>query len=472
MSYTASTDPNAPWYKQLTSYHWFVLIVASAAWFFDCLDQRLFSLARVPALTSLMGQPASSPEVMAFGKQVTAWFLIGWGIGGMIFGALGDKHGRARMLTVTILIYSAFTGLSFFSRTAFDFTLFRFLTGVGVGGVFGLAVALIAETVPASARAQSLGLLQILSTVGNISAVICKIIIDNMELSGAITKGEGWRWMFLIGALPAVMVIFTGGKLKEPEPWLKLKASGGLPKGNIFSSYLSLLSDTRWRKSLIIGSVLASTGVIGLWAIGEYAPDLQKTVFTRSIQADLIQQGSLTADSATTDAGKAMIKGKVDWAISLAFVSNMLGAALGMSLFTNLAGKLGRRVTFFFGFTAAMLVTFFVYWKLDSPQSAYWMMFLLGMAQFSVFAGFAIYLPELFPSRLRSTGTSFCYNLGRFAAAAGSFFSATLATQVFGHYPAPEPSRYSAMTMCAIFLVGIIALIWAPETKGKPLPEE
>src|SRR3954467_11131616 len=89
-------DANLPWWRLLSGYHWFVFLVASAAWFFDCLDQRLFSLARIPALTSLMpGVPA--PEVQAFGKVVTAWFLIGWGVGGMIFGALGDRYGRAKM---------------------------------------------------------------------------------------------------------------------------------------------------------------------------------------------------------------------------------------------------------------------------------------------------------------------------------------------------------------------------------------
>jgi hypothetical protein len=109
---------------------------------------------------------------------------------------------------------------------------------------------------------------------------------------------------------------------------------------------------------------------------------------------------------------------------------------------------------------------------MDSPQDAYWMMPLMGAAQLGVFAGFAIYLPELFPSRMRSTGTSFCYNLGRFAAAAGSFFSSILSQQVFGSHPSPDPYRFSAMAMCVIFFVGIITLIWAPETKGKPLPED
>ncbi len=453
-------DPNAPWYKQLNSYHWFVLLVASAAWFFDCLDQRLFSLARVPALVELMKLPPSSPDLQAFGKVVTACFLVGWGVGGMIFGALGDKYGRSRMLTLTILIYSAFTGLSYFSKTQWDFTLFRFLTGVGVGGVFGLAVALIAETVPDGARAQSLGMLQILSTIGNISAGFAKIGIDNLEANHTIAAGSGWRWMFLIGALPACMIVFTRGYLKEPASWQRLKDQGLLPKGSIFAPYASLLENARWRKNLIIGAIIASTGVIGLWAIGEYAVDLQKIVFKQHYE-----KAGMAADA---------IAGAVNKDIATVYLWNMLGAAFGMSLFTWVA-KRGRKLAFFIGFSSALVITFLVYWKISDPIAARWMMFLMGAAQLSVFAGFAIYLPELFPSKLRSTGTSFCYNLGRFAAAAGSFFSAALTRDVFGKYKAVDeslPPRYAAMTMCAIFLMGLIVLLFAPETKGKPLPED
>ena len=454
-----SQYPSIPWWKQLNSYHWFVLIVASAAWFFDCLDQRLFSLARVPALVELMKLPASVPALQAYGKVVTACFLIGWGIGGLIFGALGDKFGRARMLTLTILIYSAFTGLSYFSQTKLDFTIFRFLTGVGVGGVFGLAVALIAETVPDGARAQCLGLLQILSTIGNITAGFAKMGIDALEKNHTITAGSGWRWMFLIGAVPAFMIVFTRKHLKEPATWLHLKEQGLLPKGGIFAPYAGLLAQARWKKNLVIGALIASTGVIGLWAIGEYAVDLQKVVFKQHFEK------IVPADQ---------VKGEVDWAITITYLWNMLGAACGMMIFTRIA-QIGRRLAFFLGFTAALLTTFFVYKNLSSPESARWMMFLMGAAQLSVFAGFAIYLPELFPSRLRSTGTSFCYNLGRFAAAAGSFFSAKLTADVFGGYAKQDPSlplRYAAMTMCGIFLIGIVTVFFAPETKGQPLPEE
>lgn len=447
------------WWSHLTPYHWFVVCVASAAWFFDCLDQRLFSLARIPALSSLMQLPPTDTAVQGFGKIVTACFLIGWGVGGMIFGALGDRYGRARMLTLTILIYSAFTGLSYFSQTKLDFTIFRFLTGLGVGGVFGLAVALIAETVPTEARAQSLGLLQILSTIGNVAAGFAKMGIDALEKNGTLVAGTGWRWMFLIGALPAALIILTRSKLKEPEPWLRLKEQGALPSGSILGPYLSLLAQSRWRKNLLIGALIAGTGVVGLWAIGEYAVDLQKVVFKTYFENNVAPES---------------VKSSVDAAITKAYLLQMVGAALGMTLFTRIA-TLGRKLAFTLGFSAALIITFLVYWKMNSPMDAYWMMPLMGMAQLSVFAGFAIYLPELFPSRLRSTGTSFCYNFGRFAAAAGSFFSAKLTVDVFGAYKATDPSlplRYAAMTMCGIFIIALLTLPFAPETKGQPLPEE
>ncbi len=446
-----------PWWRQLTGYHWFVFVVASAAWFFDCLDQRLFSLARIPALVSLMHLSPTDPNLQGFGKVVTAFFLIGWGVGGMIFGALGDKHGRAKMLTLTILIYSVFTGLSFFSMNRFDFTVYRFLTGLGVGGVFGLAVSLIAETVPDGARAQSLGLLQVLSTIGNITAGLAKFAIDSLETSKVIATGQGWRWMFLIGALPALMVILTGRYLREPEPWLRLKEKGLLPKGSILGPYRGLLSDARWRRNLIIGALLASTGVVGLWAIFEYTVDLQRAVLK------IYYDAHLAADQ---------VKGAVEHDVTLIYIFMMLGAAAGMWLFTKVASAYGRRPAFFFGFTSAMIGTFLVYWKMETPLQAYLMMPVMCGCIFTVFAGFSIYLPELFPSRLRSTGTSFCYNLGRFAAAGGSFGSALLTKQVFAAYPSPLPLRYAGMTMCVIFLIGLFVLPFAPETKDQPLPED
>ena len=236
-----------------------------------------------------------------------------------------------------------------------------------------------------------------------------------------------------------------------------MKQLGLISRGGLFDSYARLLRNTRWRRNLVIGSLIASTGVVGLWAIGEYAVDLQRSVFKTYYEQN---------------PGGGDVTQRVNEAVNHAYLLQMVGAAAGMWLFTRIAGAMGRRFAFFLGFTAALIVTFLVYWKLNSPADAYWMMPLMGASQLGVFAGFSIYLPELFPSELRSTGTSFCYNLGRFAAAGGSFFSSALTQKVYGHYPAPGPSRYAAMTMCAIFLIGLLTLPFAPETRGQPLPEE
>jgi MFS family permease len=484
-------QPQRAWWRQLSGYHWFVFLVASACWSFDCLDQRLFSLARIPALQTVMkaddvkagrvSAATTSEElaatnkefelrVQSHGKNVTAIFLVGWGIGGMFFGALGDRYGRARMLTISVLLYSAFTGLTYFSQTYWDFALFRFITGVGVGGVFGLAVALIAETVPDTARTGALGMLQVLSTIGNLAAGAFKSLFDYWQQSGVIEPGTGWRWMFLVGAFPALLMIVAGKFLREPEPWLRAKAEGRLPKGSILAPYAALLAEKRWRKNLAVGAIIASTGVIGLWAIGEYAVDLQRSVFRTYFEQEVAAEVVAAGPDAAIDAA-AEVSIRVNAAITRAYILNMIGAAVGMWIFTRIAMALGRRPAFAIGFSAALITTLGVYWKMDSPADAYWMMPLMGAAQLAVFAGFAIYLPELFPSRMRSTGTSFCYNLGRFAAAAGSLFSATLAQDVFGHFESPLPYRYSAMAMCTIFLAGLLVLPFAPETKGKPLPE-
>ena len=159
-------------------------------------------------------------NVTEYGYYATAIFLIGWGTGGLIFGALGDRIGRAKTMMFCILIYSVCTGLSALSHGFWDFGAYRFLTGLGVGGVFAVGVTLVAETVPSSARAGALGLLQALSTVGNVSAAGIGYVL------GIISGPDAWRWMFVVGALPAAMAVMVQRKVKEPELWLKAKAEG------------------------------------------------------------------------------------------------------------------------------------------------------------------------------------------------------------------------------------------------------
>ncbi|MCX7403992.1 MAG: MFS transporter, partial [Planctomycetia bacterium] len=175
-----------PWWSQLTRYHWFVFTVASLAWLFDCLDQQLFVLARPLAMKALL-PPDLDPKI--YGAYATSIFVLGWATGGLIFGSLGDRFGRAKMLTITVLIYSVCTGLSAFSQGWIDFAVFRFLTGLGVGGVFGLAVALVADTLPDTARAGALGMLQALSAVGNVTAGVVSMSLGHLESMKTIAPG-------------------------------------------------------------------------------------------------------------------------------------------------------------------------------------------------------------------------------------------------------------------------------------------
>jgi MFS family permease len=441
------------WWHEVTRYQWFMFAVVSGAWLFDNLDQRLFSLARIPALSDLMGGGTAGLSVQAFAKVVTALFLIGWGVGGLTIGALGDRFGRARLLTAAVLIYSLGTGLTAASGSAWQFAVLRLVTGLGIGGVFGLAVAIIAETVPGGARLAMLACLQVLSTVGNLGAALMKMGVDGLTSAGIIQPEGSWRWLFAAGALPAAVAGLAGFYLRESDSWLRLKAANALPT-QWFGSYGQLLACREERRNLLLGSLLAVAGVVGLWGIGEYAVDLQHALFVSYF---------------TVQHPGAEIASQVAQATNRAYLLQMVGAALGMLLFTYIADRFGRRPAFIAGFSAAFVLTVFVYWRLQTPLDAYWMMPLMGVAQFSVFAGFAIYLPELFGARVRGTGISFAYNVGRFAAAGGSLVSALLTTRVFAGLAYPAPLRCAAITMCSVFLVGLIAAFRAPETRGREL---
>jgi MFS family permease len=454
------------WYRELNKYHWFVLIVAALGWLFDCLDQQLFILARVDAMRELLADKPLPPgmtmnQVIAEASgNATSIFLIGWAVGGIIFGILGDKIGRAKTMMLTILIYSLFTGLSAFSTGYWDFALYRFLTGLGVGGEFAVGVALVAEVMPVRARPYALGLLQALSVVGNVMAAMISMTLGQLEKGGVLedlvvfgTQLGAWRLMFVIGIFPALLVLVIRRRLKEPEKWEKSVHTDVLAKKA--GSYAELFGDPRWRKNALVGLTLASSGIIGLWGIGFFFPDLIDTVFRNAL-----------ADSGKTP---VEITGEVTWWKGIASLMVNGGAFFGIYGFALLTQRIGRRPAFLMAFIAAMGSTLLVYSQLREPSDVYWMLPLMGFCQLALFGGYAIYFPELFPTHLRSTGTSFCYSVARIVAAIGPAALGQLRSRVFADFD--EPIRPAAMVMCSIFLVGMLALPFAPETKDKPLPE-
>jgi len=479
-----SSASGSGWWSQLAPYQRLVFAVATLAWLFDCLDQQLFNLARSPAMKALLGDQQTinlfGSFPIAAGQLATSIFVIGWATGGMIFGSLGDRFGRARMLSATVLLYSVATGLSALSTSFHDFALYRFITGLGVGGVFGLAVALVADTVPGNVRPRALGVLQSFSAVGNCGAGLIGLAI---ALTALGDKPNYWKWLFVIGALPAFLVATIQLRMREPDAWRESRDRAAA-QGKRSGSYLDLFGHGTWRKHALLGMVLSCAGVIGLWGIG---------VFSSDLVGDIVGHNFAQAGKSLEEINK----GKQLWA-ALNLLAFNAGAFGGMLVFTRVAVAMGRKKAFAIFFVGALLVTVFVFQmigKINGRWDIVWMAPLMGFFQLSVFAGFSIYLPELFPTRLRATGVSFCYNVGRYFAALGPFTLGALAAK-FGtqaqdlavkNAPADvTPSALAALKslakidafrdaaswMCLIFVIGIFVLPFLPETKDKPLPED
>jgi MFS family permease len=222
-------------------------------------------------------------------------------------------------------------------------------------------------------------------------------------------------------------------------------------------SYAELFGNPRWRRNAIVGLLLASSGVIGLWGIGFFSFELISAVFRQTFEKQELPT--------------ATINGKVTFWVGITSLLLNAGAFFGIYAFSRVTASIGRKPTFALAFVLAMFSTAYTFWFLKDFTDVFWMIPIMGFCQLALFGGYAIYFPELFPTRLRSTGTSFCYNVGRYIASVGPLTLGVLASQVFGSYGQVESWRYAGVTMCSFFLVGLIALPFAPETKGQPLPE-
>ena len=447
-----SAAPAVPWWSTLTREHWLVFAVASLAWLFDCLDSQFFNLARDGAMENIL---ADKSQATVLAPYTTSAFLLGWAAGGMIFGSLGDRFGRARILTITILIYSLSTGLSAWAGSFPQFCACLGLTGLGVGGVFGLSVALVADSVDDRARAPALGLLQALSAWGNIAAGLIGMGIGALAARRGLPFGrQPWQALFLVGAVPALLSVFVMRRLKEPEKWTRVRDEGA-KRGVKLGSYAVLLRHPRWRKHAWLGMIACSAGIIGLWGIGNFHPQIVGAIVEREL-APL----HLSPD--------AMASRKAFWRSAGLLLQNV-GGFFGMLLLAKLAQAKGRRIAFALALLLSFLSTALVFGFLRRTSQMYWMLPIMGFGQMSVFGVFAVYLPELFPTSLRSTGTGFCYNFGRILAATAPFTISRITLRLGGDV---EGFRRAGLTVSLVLLGGIVVLPFLPETKDQPLPED
>ena len=489
------TKPTGPWYHEMSRYHWWVVVVATLGWLFDGMDQRFFVLARTPALRELLpGIPDA--QLISYAGYATMTFIFGWATGGLIFGLLGDRIGRTRTMMLTILIYAAFTGLSALARTWWDFSAYRFLCGIGIGGEYAAGVALVAEVVPSRARPYCLGLLQGLGALGHVGASFISFAIGPQ---GEIAGIAGWRLLFLIGILPALLLVVIRFRLREPDSWLQARerARQTAGRGEIAPDEIhqqlgdigEIVRNRTLRFHLVIGMLLGVAGQTALWGIGYWTPELIRGSLLEQRRAQVAAEQSAGADASrfrqldldqlaaveTKDAVASQDlarkwKAENDAFVARGTILQDIFGMFGIYAFTWFTARSGRRPAFALAYLLAVGATLLTFGCLHTARDVYWMLPVLGFCVASIYGGYAIYFPELFPTRLRSTGVGFCYNVARYLTALGPLTLGKLSVLYAGLGYA-MPLRPAAMTLSAVLLIGVVTVFFAPETKDQPLPQ-
>ena len=433
MIHTEAMPPSRKFTDGLTAYHYVVLVVACLGWACDTMDQWLYVQAKTPAVSELLGLGASDPITKECVGRAQMWMMLGWATGGLFFGMVGDRLGRTRTMGLTILMFAGCTGLSGLARTPNEFIILRFLTGLGIGGEFAAGASLVAETFPAHARATALGIVQALSAVGNIGAGVIWFFMGH---------SWGWRWVFAVGALPALLLFIIFLFIREPDAWVESRKrirEGKQKRSNV--PVLDLFREPVLRHHTLVGVGLAAVGVIGFWGISTWS-------------AELIR-GVLTKLNETPEA--------IEHKMSLCIMAQNAGGFFGVLAYSWLAQYSGRRIAFTVALAGSAVVVPATFFFTNSFATALIFFPMMGFILLMIFGGYAIYFPEMFPTRLRATGTGFCYNVARYVSA--------FAPYLFGKLSATYGIQKAALLVSAVFILGLMIMPFAPETKDKPLPE-
>jgi MFS family permease len=429
----SETAPPRAWYHGVSRYQWLVLIIASAGWVFDAFEGQIFNITRSEMLAEILQVPAGDPEIRRWGDIFLGIFLVGGTLGGIFFGWLGDRWGRKPAMVLTILFYSIFSGLTYFATELWHVGVLRFLVAMGVGGEWAVAAALVAEVVPGHARAHMSGIFHSTSIIGTWLAAWTGLAV-----------GANWRVAFLIGVAPALLVLWVRARVQEPESWRAAKDRAAAGEGAQLGSFRDLFGDPRWARRAVFGMLLAAVGLGTFWAV---------TVGGQDLARDFLIRSGLAPDVAAERAKFAY--GNIQ----------ALGAGLGMLAFGPICVRLGRRTTFVLYHLAALLIVPVTCFLPVSYSMLLALLPLYGFFTVGIHAGYAVYFPELFPHHLRSTGTGFCFNGGRLLASSVLLFSGWLKS-----LPGMD-LRTATAWMASLFLLGIVFVMFLPETKDQPLPE-
>lgn len=435
----------------MNGYQWTVLFAAWLGWGFDIFDSILMNYVAPNAVPTLLGIPLGTPEA----QSATLWWtgiftsvlLVGWAAGGIIFGKIADRIGRTKTLLLTMLLYSVGTAACAFAPNIWVLLLFRIIASLGIGGEWAAGAAMVAEVVPEKRRVEAGALLYTAAPFGLFLATFVTFQITGVYFTDAAVS---WRYVFLFGLVPAAVAFFVRLFVKEPERWKKV--------GSEHRAKISELFSPKYRALTISGFCMAVTALITWWSGNAFIPIVAKGLASRE-WTELTNAG--VAGLPTME-----IMGQ-QWVKTATNAFN-LGGLIGTLLTIPIAKNFGRK-SMFLVFYLVAAVSIMAAFGLDlAPHTRLYFYFPIGVSVFGIFGSFTFYLPELFPTRLRATGSGFTYNIGRFIAAFGPFLVGSIAAS-------GANALDSAITV--LFWVGVIPLIGLAtlplviETRGRPLED-
>jgi MFS family permease len=411
----------------LSPEQWKSGIAAWLGWLFDGLDMHLYILVATPFVAELLGvSDQKDPSVGYYSSWIQAAFLIGWALGGGFFGRIADRLGRSRALMTTILTYALFTGLSYFAHTWWQLLIFRFLAALGIGGEWAVGASLLSETWPRRWRPWMAAVLQTGVNLGIMLAALANFLLA--------ANGQPPRTVFLVGVLPALLVLWIRRAVPEPEEWHAAKAEAADDQPPFVDLFRPPVRRVTILTILVCGLALTAHWAFMFWY--------------------LQQLRNLPELATWSDAEKAQLVSKAMWLVmAMSITGNFLAAALAR-WFRYRRAIAGLCLAYFLSILAT-------YGTPRGHDSLWYGFIVIGLCQ-GLFGLFTMYLPPLFPTLLRTTGAGFCYNIGRIAAGLGTVF--------FGLFSHVGDSRLAILFAGCLFLpaAGVAWLMPdAPEENGE-----
>ena len=437
-------------WRAISRYQWLVFFIVWAGWTLDAADFGLFSLVLRPALTELLGfnatgnlGPAELAQIGKVGGLLSMSGLLGWAFGGFLFGILADYIGRVRTLMFSIAIYSIFTALQGLSHGIWDLGIYRFIAGLGTGAELMVGIPLLAETLGETHRAKIAGVMMTGGAIGTFLGA----------WAYGLVGPYGWRYVFFIGVVPAVLLMVIRRRVMEPDRFSVVQerreaiAAGGQigADDHQFMRFVPVqLFSREHRYNTFVGLLFGLGSLLAIWTTNIWLP---------TILSLMVQKGGTAADA--NAATPFVSHGIMLWS---------LGGIAGYGAFGFIADWVGRRLTITFYSVGSVVMGLILYLALPSYEPWYPIVLpIFGFFVFGVFSGHAVYFPELFPTQIRSTGVAFCNGAARIITSFGPLVAGLLVA-TFGSF-----NRVTAVMSC-FALLSVVAMMMGRETRGYPLP--